>query len=196
MTAKHLRIAIADDELDMREFLAKVLAHLGHDVLVIASNGRELVERCRKTPVDLIITDVRMPELDGLQAVRELCRESPRPVILISAYHDDELIQRALQEQVLAYLVKPITRDQLQPAIVLAMRRYREFEALRQEADDMRQALEDRKLIEWAKGILMTRASLSEPDAFRRMQKLSGEKSRKMVEIARAIITAEDAFVG
>ncbi|MEX0704081.1 MAG: response regulator [Planctomycetales bacterium] len=194
MTAEHLRIAIADDELDMREFLAKVLAHLGHDVLVTAVDGRELIEKCRQTPVDLVITDIRMPRMDGLDAIRELCREAPRPAILISAYHDDELIQRVLQEQVLAYLVKPVTRDQLQPAIVLAMRRYREFEELRHEAEDMRQALEDRKLIERAKGVLMTRGCLSEPDAFRRMQQLAGEKRCRMVEIARSIITTEEAF--
>ena len=196
MNTIRLRIAVADDEPDMRDFFAKVLRHLGHEVVAVAANGQELVELCREAKPDLIITDIAMPELDGLEAVRQICREQPLPVILVSAHHDDELIQRALQEQVLAYLIKPITRDQLQPAIVLAMRRYREFEALRHQADDLRQALEDRKLIERAKGVLMTRGGLSEPDAFRRLQKLSSDKNQKMVEIARMIVTAEEAMVG
>jgi response regulator NasT len=199
MNTKRLRIAVADDEPDMRDFFVKVLRHLGHEVVAVAGNGQELVELCREKKPDLIITDIAMPKLDGLQAVRQICREPATgglPVILVSAHHDDELIQRALHEQVLAYLVKPITRDQLQPAIALAMRRYREFEALRHQADDLRQALEDRKLIERAKGVLMTRGGLPEPDAFRRLQKLSSEKNQKMVEIARMIVTTEEALAG
>lgn len=194
MNTNRLRIAIADDEPDMRDFFVKVLRHLGHEVVAVAANGTELVDLCRETSPELIITDIAMPELDGLAAVREICRERPLPVILVSGHHDDELIQRALREQVLAYLVKPITRDQLQPAIALAMRRYREFEALRHQADDLRQALEDRKLIERAKGVLMTRGGLTEPDAFRRLQKLSSEKNEKMAEIARMIVTTEEAL--
>ncbi|HUG93162.1 MAG TPA: response regulator [Planctomycetaceae bacterium] len=196
MNTIRLRIAVADDEPDMRDFFVKVLRHLGHEVVAVAANGAELVRMSRETKPDLIITDIAMPELDGLEAVRQVCREQPLPVILVSAHHEDELIQRALHEQVLAYLIKPITRDQLQPAIVLAMRRYREFEALRQQADDLRQALEDRKLIERAKGVLMSRGGLSEPDAFRRLQKLSSDKNQKMVEIARMIVTAEEALAG
>ena len=194
MNTNRLRIAIADDEPDMRDFFVKILRHLGHEVAIVAANGAELVRLCREAPPELIITDIAMPELDGLAAVREICRERPLPVILVSGHHDDELIQRALHEQVLAYLVKPITRDQLQPAIALAMRRYREFEALRHQAHDLRQALEDRKVIERAKGVLMTRGGLTEPDAFRRLQKLSSEKNQKMAEIARMIVTTEEAL--
>lgn len=194
MTAAHLKIAIADDELDMREFLAKMLAHLGHDVLVIAADGRELVERCRETPVDLIVTDIRMPEMDGIEAVTELSGDVPRPTILISAYHEDELVRRALGDHVFAYLVKPVTRDQLQPAIKLAMERFREFEALRAEARDLRQTLDDRRTIERAKRFLMTRAGLPESKSFSRLQELSRAKGRPLAEIARSIVLAEEAL--
>jgi response regulator NasT len=189
-----LRIAVADDEPDMRDFLQKLLTHLGHEVVAVAADGEDLVRQCRDTRPNLIITDLAMPRLDGLSAVRQITKERPIPVIVVSAYHDDELIRRALQEQVLAYLVKPIKAVDLPPAIALAMQRFREFEALHRQADDLRQAIEDRKLIERAKGTLMARAGLSEPDAFRRLQTLSNEKNLKMVEIARMIVTAEEAF--
>jgi len=103
-------------------------------------------------------------------------------------------LDRALREQVLAYLVKPIKRGDLEPAIALAIRRFREFEALHHQATNLQQALEDRKLIERAKGILMKRAELDEPDAFRRLQKLSSDRNQKMVVIARTIVEAEAAF--
>ncbi len=189
-----LRIAVADDEPDMRDFLRKVLTHLGHEVVAVAEDGDDLVRQCRATQPNLVITDLAMPGLDGLAAVRQITKERPVPVIVVSAYHDDELIRRALQEQVLAYLVKPIKSVDLPPAIALAMQRFREFEALHRQTDDLRQAIEDRKLIERAKGTLMARAGLSEPDAFRRLQTMSNEKNLKMVEIARMIITAEEAF--
>lgn len=191
---RRLRIATADDEPDMRDFFRVVLPRLGYDVVAVAENGADLVRQCRAVQPDLVITDLAMPELDGLAAVREICRERPVPVIIVSAHHDAEQIQRALHEQVLAYLVKPIKAVDLPPAIALAMQRFREFEALHKQADSLRQAIEDRKLIERAKGALMTRAGLSEPDAFRRLQVLSNEKNLKMVEVARMIVTAEEAY--
>lgn len=127
MSETHLRIAVADDELDTREFLAKVLAHLGYDVPVVAADGRELVEKCRQTAVDLIITDIRMPVMDGIAAAKELSRAAPRPAILISAYHEDEQVRQALQGHVFIWLVKPVSRDQLQPAITRAMQQFREW---------------------------------------------------------------------
>ena len=114
--------------------------------------------------------------------------------LLVSAYHDPDLVERALADHVLAYLVKPIKQPDLETAIALARRRFREFRALQQQTDDLKQALEDRKIVERAKGILMKRAGLDEPEAFRRLQKLSSEKNQKMVEIARMIVTAEEAM--
>jgi len=192
---KLLRIAIADDEPEMRDYLQETLSLLGHEVVAAAQTGRQLVEECREKQPDLVITDIKMPDMDGIDAAGELCEGAAIPIILVSAYHDPELIERATKDHVLAYLIKPIKQAGLETAIALAVRRFKEFQALQQQADDLRQALEDRKLIERAKGILMKRAGLEEPDAFRRLQKLSSDKNQKMVEIARMIVTAEEAFL-
>ena len=155
---------------------------------------RELVDRCRELQPDLVITDIKMPDLDGIDAAAEIYRDCPVPVILVSAYHDPELIERAEQDHILAYLVKPIKRADLEPAIAIATQRFAQFKALHTEANSLRQALEDRKVIERAKGILMLRAGLNEPDAFRRLQKLARDQNRKMVDIATMIVTAEKAL--
>ena len=189
-----LRIAVADDEPDMRDFFRKILPHLGFEVVSVAENGKQLVEQCREFQPDLIITDIEMPEMDGLDAIHEICKDSVIPAILVTAHSEPETIERAAKAPVLAYLIKPIRKEDLPPAILLAMQRNREFQALQQQAEDMRQALHDRKLIERAKGILMKRAGLAEPDAFRRLQKISSDKNQKMVQIAEIIITAEQAM--
>ncbi len=153
-----------------------------------------MVEGCRNTRPDLIITDIKMPDMDGLDAVREICRGEPIPIILVSAYHDAVLLERARAEHILAYLVKPIKQADLEPAITVAMLRFEEFRALRKEAGELRAALEDRKIIERAKGLLMKKTGLDEPEVFRRLQKLSRDQNQKMVEVARMIIRAEEAF--
>jgi response regulator NasT len=189
-----LRIAVADDELTMREYLEDVLTRLNHTVVGLASNGLELIELARTQSPDLIITDIRMAEMDGIEAAVEICRERAVPVILVSAYHDPELIERAGASHVMAYLVKPIRSENLSPAIAIAMCRFSQFQALVTEAADLRQALEDRKVIERAKGVLMKQTGLDEDGAFRRLQKLASEKNLKLVAIARMLLTAEEAF--
>jgi two-component system, response regulator PdtaR len=189
-----LRIAIADDEVDMRDYFQKILPNLGHTVVSAARTGKELLDDCKKHSPDLVITDVKMPDMDGIEAAVALYRDNAIPVILVSAYHDPELIARAEADHILAYLVKPIKQSDLEPAIGLAMRRFAQFQALRQEAADLRQALADRKIIERAKGILMKRAGLDEQDAFRRLQKLASEKNRKLIDIATMIVTADEAL--
>lgn len=193
MSASSLRIVIADDEPDMRDYFHKCLVRLGHKVVGVASTGRELLELCRSTLPDLVVTDIMMPELDGIDAATQLYRERPVPVILVSAHHDPALIARAEADHILGYLVKPIKQADLEPVIALTVRRFEQLEALRREASDLRQALEDRKIIERAKGVLMKRAGLDEPEAFRRLQKLASEKSRKLVDIAQMILVAEEA---
>lgn len=189
-----LRICVADDEPDMREYFEKILPRLGHQVAAVAENGRELVEHCRALKPDLVITDIKMPEMDGITAATEIYREAPLPVILVSAYYDQDLIERAEANHVMAYLVKPIEQKDLLPAIALARCRFQQFQALRQETADLRQALEDRKVVERAKGILMRRANLDEQQAFSRLQHLSRDQNRKLIDIARSILLAEQAF--
>lgn len=191
-----LRVVVADDEPKMRQYLQHVLTALGHQVVAAAEDGRRLVEQVRELRPDLIITDIKMPDVDGLTACDELRGGEPVPIILVSAYHDPALVERALRNYVLAYLVKPIKKADLETAIALVMWRFREFQALQQQADDLRQALEDRKTIERAKGFLMKTGRLNEQDAFRRLQHLASEKNQKMVEIARMILTAEEALQG
>jgi response regulator NasT len=138
--------------------------------------------------------NIKMPDMDGIDAAVQLYREMPLPVILVSAYHDPELIARAEADHILGYLVKPIKQSDLEPTIALAMRRFEQFEALRKEAGDLRQALEDRKTIERAKGLLMKKVGLDEAEAFRRLQKLAMDSNRKMVEVAQMVLTADEAF--
>lgn len=190
-----LRISVADDEPDMREYFERMLPRLGHQVVSVAETGRELVEHCRELKPDLVITDIKMPDMDGIEAASLIYQELPIPVILISAYHDQSLIERAEADHIMAYLVKPIAQKDLAPAIAIATRRFEQFQALRQEARDLRQALQDRKIVERAKGILMQRAQLEEPEAFARLQKLSRDQNKKLVEIAQAILITESALL-
>jgi AmiR/NasT family two-component response regulator len=189
-----LKVVIADDEPRMRDYLWKSLERMGHVVVSGARNGRELVEQCRQIEPDLVICDIKMPDMDGIDAADLIYRNQPVPVILISAYHDDELIHRACRQHIMAYLVKPIKDTDLRPAITVALERFREFSTLRSEASNLKQALEDRKVIERAKGVLMKRTGLEEAEAFRRLQKLASSKSRKLVDIALMIVTAEEAI--
>jgi response regulator NasT len=189
-----LRIAIADDEADMRDFFERMLPRCGHQVVSVAETGRQLVDHCRELTPDLVITDIKMPELDGIEAANQIARERAVPVILVSAYHDPALIERAEADHVLAYLVKPIAFADLQPAIAVATRRFAELQTLRRECSDLKQALSDRKLIEQAKGILMKIAGIDEKEAFRRLQSLASESNKKLVESAQQIIGLEKAF--
>jgi AmiR/NasT family two-component response regulator len=188
------RIVVADDEPEMRDFFEKVLPRFGHEVVAVAENGRQLVEHCRQLKPDLVITDIKMPDLDGIEASSQVCRERAVPVILVSAYHDPELIARAEADHVVAYLVKPIGLADLQPAILIAVRRFGELQALQQERTDLRQALADRKVIEQAKGLLMKLAGVDEKDAFGRLQQLAADKNQKLIEAAQSVLAVEKAL--
>ena len=192
--SQSLRIVVADDERNMHEYLQEALPRLGHQVVGVAQTGRELVELCRTTHPDLVITDIKMPDMDGLAASEEICRETPIPIIVVSAYHDPQFIERATQNNILAYLLKPIRQHDLEPAISLAMRRFEQFQTLRRETTDLRQALDDRKTIERAKGLLMKREHIDEQEAFRRLQKLAMNQNRKLVEVAQMILSVSEAF--
>lgn len=189
-----LRIVVADDEADMREFFEKMLPRCGHQVVAIAETGAELVEHCRRVQPDLVITDIKMPVMDGIEASTQVCQERAVPVILVSAYHDASLIERAEADHVLAYLIKPIGLADLQPAISIAVRRFAELQALRAECTDLKQSLSDRKVIEQAKGILMKSAGIDEKEAFRRLQELASERNQKLVQAAQGILAVAKAF--
>ena len=118
-----LRVAVADDEPEIRDYLKEALPRLGHEVVAVASTGRELVDLVRATAPDLVITDIKMPDMDGIDAAVTLYKQRPVPVILVSAFHDAELIARAEADHIMGYLVKPIKQPDLEPVIILAMRR-------------------------------------------------------------------------
>jgi AmiR/NasT family two-component response regulator len=191
---RSLKIAIADDERDMRDYYRTILPLLGHELTASVKTGGGLVERCAVTRPDLVITDIKMPDMDGIEAAARIYKYAAVPVILVSVHYDPEFIRRAEADYIMAYLVKPIRQADLELAIGIAMRRFEQFEAFRNESCDLNQALEDRKMIEKAKRFVMERASLDEDGAFRCLQKLAGEKSRMLIEIAQTILTAEEAL--
>lgn len=192
--SRSLRIVVADDEPDMRDWFQTMLPLLGHEVVAVAEDGRDLLEKCREARPDLVITDIKMPDMDGIDAASQIYRDGPIPVIIVSAYHDPGLIERAEADHIMAFLVKPIKQADLEPAIAIATRRFEQFLALQLEAANLRQALEDRKIIERAKGLLMKKASLDEGEAFRRLQRLASDRNKKLVDVAQMLITAEEAF--
>jgi response regulator NasT len=192
--SQRLRIAIAEDERDMREFFHTALPLVGHEVVVSAESGKQLVEQCRALHPDLVVTDIRMPDMDGIEATRILCEEEPLPVILVTAFSDEKTLKRAEGAGVMAYLVKPIKTDDLQAAITLSMRRFEEFQTLRREATDLRRALEDRKLIERAKGTVMKRLAVDEQVAYRRMRKLASDKNWKLADLAQKIVGSDEIY--
>jgi response regulator NasT len=192
--SRSLRIVVADDEPRMREWFRKVLPILGHEVVAAAETGRQLVEHCRSLHPDLVITDIKMPDMDGIEAAVQFYRDGPVPVILVSAYHDHELIERAEADHIMAFLVKPIKQAHLEPAIGIAIKRFSQFQELRNEAANLRQALADRKIIERAKGLLMKQSGIDEEEAFRRLQKLARDKNRKLVEIAEMFLVVDETL--
>jgi two-component system, response regulator PdtaR len=188
-----LLIAVAEDQDDTREYFQELLPRLGHRVVAVR-DGRQLVEACRSSPPDLIIADVKMPNMDGIEAAVAVNRERPTPVVIVSAFHEAELLQRAGESPVMAYLIKPVKQASVEAAIATALSRFGELRDARQEADSLRQALEDRKVIERAKGAVMKRIGVDERGAYRRMRRLSSHENHKLVEIARSILSAEDVF--
>lgn len=186
-----LRVVIADDESIRLMSLKTQLESMGLQVVGEAVNGRQAADLvCRLKP-DLAILDIKMPEMDGLEAAKLIAAEYPIPVIVLTAYSEKPLAERAIEAGVFAYLMKPVSEEDLLPTILLARSRFREFQDLRKGMSDLREALETRKLIERAKGILMERRNLTEAEAFRRMQIQSQNENKKLAEIAQAIIMAD-----
>lgn len=186
-----LRVLIADDESIRLLSLAAQLAALGHRVVAEAGRGDEAVRLAAEHRPDLAILDIKMPVMDGIEAAERITQQHPIPIILLTAYHEAQLVERAARANISAYLMKPVAEEDLLPAITLALTRFQEFESLRREVADLRDALDARKVVEKAKGILMRRLDLTEDEAFRRLQKQSQDTNRKLSEVADAIVTAD-----
>ena len=183
------RVLIAEDNPKTRLFLKNQLELLGYQVEAV-SNGQAAVDMVSELKPTLVIMDVKMPEMDGIDAAKNISAKTTIPIILITGLSSDEMATKAIESGVFAYLVKPVTKKQLEPAIKLAMARYDEFKSLKVEVDDLKDAIETRKLVERAKGILMKRCNITEEDAFKLLQTHSQKENKKMREIAETIVSA------
>jgi two-component system, response regulator PdtaR len=184
-----MRVLLAEDDPVIALGLSERLRSLGHEPLGPAGDGDEAVELARQTQADLYLFDIEMPKLDGLQAAAQLAMEGlRRPVVVITGVDDPSLIERSIASGVSAYLAKPIDTRELQAALQLAAARHAEFQALEAEVDRAQQALEDRKLVERAKGLLMSALDLSEQDAFRRLQVTARERNLRLADVASRIV--------
>jgi response regulator NasT len=189
MTTKTaMRILIAEDETIIRLDLRELLEKAGFDVCAEAKDGEEAVTLARTVEPDLALLDVKMPKLDGIEAARRILDERPIPIVMLTAYGQDELVQRAAEAGVFGYLVKPFREQDLLPAIRTARARHEELSALREEAESLAEALAARKAIERAKGLLMAKEGLSEQDAFARLRKASQISGRPLRVVAEALI--------
>ncbi|PMQ02104.1 MAG: response regulator [Dictyoglomus sp. NZ13-RE01] len=187
---KPIRVIIAEDEPIVRMDLKELLESQGYIVIGDVGDGKSAVELARKEKPDVVIMDIRMPEMDGITAAKILTEELIAPVIFLTAYSDKELVEKAKEVGVVAYLVKPFKETDLFPAIEIAIARFKEFLELKEQVKDLQDALETRKLVDRAKGLLMDIEGLKEHEAFRLIQKASMDKRKPMKEIAQAIILA------
>lgn len=186
------RVIVADDESIIRMDLKEMLAALGYLVVGEAGDGISAVNLAREIKPDLVIMDIKMPDLDGIAAAKILTEERIAPVLLLTAFSQTELVDGAKEAGVVGYVVKPFREAELVPAIEIALARFKEFRSMEKEANSLRETLETRKLVERAKGILMDSQGLKEAEAFRKIQKLSMNTRRSMREIAEAILLAHE----
>lgn len=182
------RILIAEDETIIRLDLREILERSGFEVCGEARDGEEAVALARDLEPDVAVLDVKMPRLDGIEAARRILAERPIPIVMLTAYSQEELVARAVEAGVFGYLVKPFREADLLPAIQAARARHHELSTLREEADSLAEALETRKVVERAKGLLMEREGLTEHEAFSRLRRASQVSGRPMRIVAEALI--------
>ncbi len=187
---ENLRVLIADNESIIRMDLKELLEEAGHEVVAEAVDGLKAVELTRKHKPDLVIMDIKMPEMDGIAAAKIISNEKLAPVLLLTAYSQKEIVEKAKDSGVLAYLVKPVKESNLFPAMEIALSRFQEYLEIEQELLDLRNSLETRKILDRAKGLLMDAYNLSEQEAFRRIQQYSMAKRKSIREVAESIIEA------
>jgi two-component system, response regulator PdtaR len=183
-----MRILVAEDESIIRLDLRELLERAGFEVCAEAHDGEEAVELARTEQPDLAIMDVKMPRLDGIEAARRILEERPIPIVMLTAYGQDELVSRAVEAGVFGYLVKPFREQDLLPAIQAARARHEELQAVREEAESLAEALAARKVIERAKGLLMQKEGLTEDAAFARLRRASQVSGRPLKVIAEAVV--------
>lgn len=186
------RIGIAEDEPLTRAILRARLETLGHTVVAEAENGLQAIELASLHKPDVLIMDIRMPELDGIEAARQITAKHPCAILFLTAFSEQSLVDDAVQAGALAYLLKPFRKEELAPALDVSVRRFRDMVSKDSELAILKDTLETRKLVERAKGILMKRHSLSEEEAFKRIHYQARNQNKKMREIAESIITASD----
>jgi response regulator NasT len=183
-----VRILIAEDETIIRLDLKDLLERAGFEVVAEAKDGEEAVALARSEQPDLVLLDVKMPRLDGIEAARRILDERPVPIVMLTAYGQQELVARAAEAGVFGYLVKPFREQDLLPAIHTARARHEELQALREEAESLQEALAARKVIERAKGLLMEKEGLTEDEAFSRLRRASQASQRPLKVIAEAVV--------
>src|SRR5438128_2822299 len=188
MVVGAMRVLVAEDETIIRLDLRDLLERSGFEVCAEARDGEEAVALARSEQPDMAIMDVKMPKLDGIEAARRILDERPIPIVMLTAYGQDELVQRAAEAGVFGYLVKPFREQDLLPAIHAARARHEELAAVRAEADSLAEALAARKAIERAKGLLMEKEGLTEQDAFARLRKASQVSGRPLSVVAEAVV--------
>jgi response regulator NasT len=188
-----MKILVAEDETIIRLDLRDLLVRSGFDVVAEARDGEEAVALAREHAPDLAILDVKMPRLDGIEAARRILDERPIPIVMLTAYGQDELVSRAVEAGVCGYLVKPFREADLLPAIRTARARHEELSAIRDQAESLAEALAARKSIERAKGLLMEREGLSEQEAFARLRKASQVSGRPLRVVAEAVVATLEA---
>jgi|TARA_B100000315_G_scaffold259319_1_gene314890 response regulator NasT len=191
-TIKTTRLLIADDQSFSRDALKDALIEKGFDIAGEAATGKEAIKLNKKLKPDLIFMDVKMPELNGIEASHEINSKNPVPIILLTVKDDRSTIERAKSAGVMAYLVKPFNKKELVPNIEIAIKRFHEFKKVKNENADLKAKLNARKLIEKAKGILMEKHNINEQEAFRMVQKAAMDKHTSMKEIAESIIMTAD----
>lgn len=190
MKKKSLRLVVADNESIIRLDLREMLEDAGHEVVGEAINGRKAVELTRMHRPDLVIMDIKMPELDGITAARKISEEKIAPVLLLTAFSQPEIVEKAKDSGVLGYLVKPVQESNLFPAIEIALSRWEEMQGMEEELGKLKDSLETRKTVDRAKGILMAAHRLTEQEAYRRMQQYAMTKRLSIKEVAEAIVRA------
>lgn len=189
------RIILAEDDTVIRMDLKEELQRQGYLVIGDVGDGLSAVNLARELRPDLVVMDIRMPEMDGISAAEILTREKLAPVVLLTAFSDEELIERARNAGVVHYVTKPWRQSDLKPAIEIALSRFREFRDMESKVKDLEDHLATRKVVERAKGVLMDKYKLTEQEAFRRIQKLSMNNRKSMREVAEAILLAEELHV-